>query len=452
MKYSPLELSNLELDFEGITTKTIWLNSAEINRAAELATQVTNEVQQWQIYLNALALFAFEEWLEERAPELTIDREECSILQPNLLNSIAAVSNLKIGNFKVCLFSTGIPIESTIDCPRVVLELPEFNAHFYVAIEIQEEYDRAIVKGFLSYPQIEQFCSGISLEENREWNYRLPLSWFDGNCDRLLLYLRCLEPAAITLPEIPQRSFTSLADMQPEIRAILTNLQASDRPWWEMLNWEQTVTLLNSQNYLKSEQDAERSPKISELQNLIQIITRSALNVSLWLEKEKRKIDELAENLSWVLLPVLTPAGAGLRCATEELDNIITELGNAGIEIPLQARGAYREISLGKHNLRLYAVVWPFLSEENLQEWTLMLVLGCASGVILPTDLKLRVSDSTGILVQRMTNQNNRDAYLYAQIAGNWNEKFLVTISLKDRDNNGVISVTLPPFTFRPQE
>lgn len=445
MKYTPLKNDELELDFEGINTNTIFLQSAQINRAAQIATQVTNESQQWQTYLNALALFVFEEWLEERAPELQLDPGECSILQPNLLNSIAAVCNLKIGNFKVCLLATGVPIEATINCPRVVLELPEFAAHFYVAIEIQEEYDRASVQGFLSYSQIEQFLLQVELEREDLWNYRLPLNCFDPDRDRLLLYLRCLEPAAITLPEITQPSFANLADMQAEIRSILANFQASDRPWWEMLTWEQTTTLLLGQIYLQS----ERSPELFDLQNLLQIVTRSALNVSFWLED---KIDELAEGLSWVLLPVLTPAGAGLRAATEELENIITDLGSAGIEIPLQARGAYREIKLGEYNLRLYAVIWSFLSAENLQEWTLMLVLGCTSDIILPPNLKLRVSDSTGILVQRMTNQNNRDAYLYAQIAGSWDEKFLVSIALKDRHNNEVISVTLPPFTFRSQE
>ncbi|MBD2183838.1 DUF1822 family protein [Aerosakkonema funiforme] len=447
MTYYPKNSGEVFLDFEALSIGAISLLPEEVKRAVEIGNQVSNEAQQWQTYLNALALFAFEKWLNERSAELSVNTEQCSILQPYLDRSIEAVCNLKIGDFRLCLIATGSQIDDRIFCPRAAIELPEFAAHFYVWLEIQEEYEQAIIRGFLRYDRLVQLCSQAKLQPESDWTYSLPLDWFDNDSDRLLLYLCCLEATAIALPEIPQRSLATLLSMQDELAAILFRLESGTRPLWEVLNWKQASAILTSKNCLDSARHLDRSqPEILHLENLLQLLTRPALNVGLWLED---KMNELAEGLAWVLMPVFAPAGSALRCSTQEFETIITELGSEGIEIPLQARGAYRELKLGDVDLRLYAVTWPFLSPENVPEWTLMLILGAYPGEVLPPGLKLGVSDSTGILVQRQTGQNSRDGYIYAQIAGTWDEKFLVSVTLKDRARGKVVSVTLPPFAFR---
>src|SRR4028119_1062128 len=91
------------LDFESFSPETIELSPDSVNQAVELSANIPNEQQQWRTYLNALALSAFEQWLDFRATELTINRENCTILKPEMANAIDAVGNLQVDKFKLCL-------------------------------------------------------------------------------------------------------------------------------------------------------------------------------------------------------------------------------------------------------------------------------------------------------------------------------------------------------------
>jgi len=172
------------------------------------------------------------------------------------------------------------------------------------------------------------------------------------------------------------------------------------------------------------------------------LLTQPAVNVGRWLWDE---LDELAQEFSWQLLPTLTPAPA-MRSPIEEFQSIIMQLQQQDIEIPVQARGAYQDFFLTGIPLRLYAVTWHLLSESDPHLWTLLLVLGTASHQTLPGHLKLRVSDQTGVLVEKGINPQQGDGYLFTRVVGNWNEKFLVSVSLMDE-----VEVNLPPFTFSPK-
>src|SRR4028119_2497392 len=76
-----LDFDERLLDFEVFPTQRVDLSSEAIDQAVELSLQIPNEDRQWQTYLNVLALYGFEEWLETRATDLTINREHCSVLQ-----------------------------------------------------------------------------------------------------------------------------------------------------------------------------------------------------------------------------------------------------------------------------------------------------------------------------------------------------------------------------------
>jgi hypothetical protein len=135
-----------------------------------------------------------------------------------------------------------------------------------------------------------------------------------------------------------------------------------------------------------------------------------------------------------------------MRSPVEEFQAIVTQLRQTEVEIPLEARGAYRDLRLAGMPLRLYAVTWPLLS-SSIPEWTLLLVLGATPGTYLPTGVQLRVSDQTGILVERVLDAQPRHAYFFTRVVGTWDEKFIVTVSLPTG-----IEQTLPPFSFNPQE
>lgn len=434
-----------ELDFEVLPPTAISLSTEEINQALELSHKIPSTNRQWQTYINALALFSVKQWLGERADYLTIKPEESTIFQPSLANAIAVVANLPVGDFKLCLIPTGSLDDSEVSLPQIVVDLPEYVPHFYVLVEVLEEQEAAVISGFISYPDLIKHRQKVNLQPDADWTYPLPLTWFDNEPNRLLLYLRCLEPAAISLPKVNQERPQIDSTMQRELTTLLPQLQSPESELWQVLTWEQGKTVLTNRELLNwvynlQQQTHKYSVKTS-LKDLLKLLTQPAINVGRWLWDE---LDELAQEFSWQLLPNLTPTVA-MRSPTEEFQAIISQLQHQGLEIPYQARGAYQDIFLAGITLRLYAVTWHLLSEADPHLWTLLLILGTASHDALPAHLKLRVSDQTSILLEKEINSEQGDAYLFTRVVGNWNEKFLVSVSFRND-----IEVNLPPFAFYP--
>ncbi|MBE9225125.1 DUF1822 family protein [Phormidium sp. LEGE 05292] len=446
MSYSPNNYTEFSLDFTTVPTEAIGLLPEHIESAIKISNSVQNSDQRWLIYLHSLALFGFVEWVRECAPELSIHKAKCSVLNPTLANLIPGVCNLEIGDFKICLVVQCTLDDREIYLPRVAIDLPEFIPHFYVIVSVREEYDQVIVKGFIRYDKLTELISELNLQPNLDWTYSIPSEWIENETEKLLLYLRCLAATAINLPEISGGRLEKLASIQAEISSLLNSLISPDVPLWEVLNWEQLATIISLEFAAIAETETEDESALTNLDSLLQILTRPALNVGLWLQD---KMDELAQDLAWILMPAFVTSPAALRSTTEEFQLIVADLLNLGVDIPTHARGAYQKIKLSEQQFNLYAVTWPFLAENNVPEWMLLLILGANYGSTLPTGLKLRVSDSTGILVQRKVGPNSPDSYLYIQIAGAWDERFLVTVSLPDRETGQILSVTLPPFTFR---
>ncbi len=449
MTNPPTYTTETWLDFEVLPTQAIDLSPESIDQALELSAQIPNEQRQWQTYLNVLALCGFEQWLESRATELIINRAQCSVLQPPIANAIASVCNLKLNEFKLCLIATGSLTDEEVTLPRAVVDLPEFIPHFYVLVEVQEEQETAVVSGFLSYDQLVNRRATVDLQTDEDWTYQLPLTWFEGDPDRLLLYLRCLEPSAIPLPTVQSDRSMQLSQMRSELEALLPQLQSPERQLWQVLSWEQGAVVLTSPELLNWVYQLQRqtvqtraiAPFQQHLSDILQLLTQPAVNVGRWLWDE---LDELAQELSWVLLPNIAPASA-MRSPTEEFEAIVNELQENGLAIPSQARGGYRDLPFAGYRLRLYAVTWPLVS-STVHEWTLLLVLGTLSDTSLPAGLKLRVSDQTGILVERVLDADDNYPYFFTSVVGTWDEKFIVTVSLTPE-----LELTLPPFAFNPE-
>ncbi|HLO49037.1 MAG TPA: DUF1822 family protein [Kamptonema sp.] len=436
-------LTDSELDFEILPAEAIALTSTCIDRAIQLSKAMQNPGRQWQVYFNALALFAFTQWAEEKTPKIEVNPQKCSILQPKYANIIEGVYNLKVGKFKVCLLAMGSLTDEEVSISRAAIDLPEFIAHFYIVVEVAEEIEEAAILGFIRYDQLIERFRSVNLPGVADWTYRLPLAWFNSNSDDLLLYLRCLEPEAIALPPTPVRHLATLSAMQAQLSPLLPQLRAGDREIWELLSWQQATEILTNPpliNWLYEE--STRSTPESKL-------TQGILNVGLWLRDE---IDDLARELSWVLLPAfnsdrfsLAAAGA-MRSPIEELEAIVTQLERRGTAIPTAARGGCKTLNLASISLRLYVVTWPLLSTENIPEWKLLLILGGSpSGTRLPDGTRMQVSDNVSVLVEQTIDPNTTEPYLYSLVAGTWDEQFTVTLAL----SNGAI-LTLPPFAFRP--
>ena len=455
-------LAEMSSGFESLSTSSISLSNQHINRAIELTHPLRDESRKWYTYLNALALFGFESWLEERGEDFGVRSENCSIFHPEIANTIEAVCNLEVNQFKVCLIAVGSLFDEVVSVPQAVLDLPEYAAQFYVLVEVQEELETVVVSGFISYQNLIAAKANANLEPDGDWTYQVPLQWFEPETDRLLLYFRCLEPAAIPLPETPTRQ-TLLSTQQSQLKTILPQLQTqnqqSNLQLWDLLNWEQGIAILThpellrwvyrAQNSSVLDSQVSQSESIENQTNylfdLLKLLSEPAMNLGRWLRDE---LDSLAGELSWVLIPEFSAATAmrSLRWASEEFESIVQELKRNGEEIPDRAKGGYRDLQLAETSLRLYALTWE-LDSDTVREWKLLLILGTPSQIGLPNEIRLRVSDATGILVEKGLNPDDDYSYIFTAVIGSLEEQFLVTVS-----SGSETQETLPPFGFNPEQ
>ncbi len=436
------EILPMTLEFEQLPPEAITLSQSQIDRAVELSNQIKDESKQWQTYLNALSLSAFEIWLESRGSSFDINRDECTVLEPGLANLIPVVANLKVGEYKVCLITTGSFIDEQVDLSKIVVDLPEYIPHFYVLVEVIESEEKAVIKGFLSYKELSSRQQNVNLEPDYDWTYSIPLTWFCNEPDRLLLYLKCLEPAAIALPAIPANRVENLELVKEELIQILPQLRTKEIK--EVLTWNSAIAIFTTSELidwiynLQTQEETLSTTSIQEhLSDIFKLITQPAINVGRWLWDE---LDTLAEE-TWNLLPNIAPQPV-MRSPVEEFTVISSQLQQQGLEIPVQARVGYQDLSLAGVPLRLYAVTWHLLSESDPNSWTLLLILGTPALESLPTNLKLRVSDQTCVLVEQEVNPELGNSYLFTRVVGNFDEKFLVSVSLGDG-----VEVSLP-FAF----
>jgi hypothetical protein len=270
--------------------------------------------------------------------------------------------------------------------------------------------------------------------------YSLPVDWFSLNADNLLLNLRCLEPSTIPLPA---SSVTPAAtkQVQQKLAEVRPQAQATAHSLGQLLAWEEVVTVLAHPEWLNAstptleqatpevQPEADVSGSTSVMDNI--------LNVATWFQGQ---LDEFAQQLAWVLLPpTLQPAA--LRSATAEWDLLLDNLIQNGLSIPGTAARAYRDFEWAGNTLRLHVITWELDSVEP--EWVLLLVLGGQPHTRLAIGSRLQVRDDSQVLVQQELTDSDR-MYLYAQVVGNQDEQFWVSIG----SNKSMLS--LPPFAFRP--
>jgi Protein of unknown function (DUF1822) len=442
---------DLLLDFESRSLESISLEDESIQKAIQISNTILNPNQKWQTYLNALALFGFEQWIRDRDSELIVDRRQCSLLKPQYANFLEGVCNLQIGDFKLCLLAIGTMFDEVISLPRIICDRPEYAAHFYVFLSVDEEQKQVNIEGFISYSQLVKH----QLQAQSDWTYQIPLAWLDPNVENLLLYLRCLESTAINLPSLESDNKVSLRQLQSALTPLIPQLQSPNRPLWEILSWEQGELLLTTPelvNWLYNIRTGSSGQNLATITNrlsqILQPLSQGVINVNLWLQEE---LDRVSQNLAWMLLPSEILVPSELRSIAlptrvsdfENLEGFLQNLRRTGVEIPPETRGSYKDFSLDNNPLRLYALTWSMLSENNLPEWALLLILGAQPERVIPQGIKLQVSDANGVLDEQLLEQTRENTYLYTLVIGTIDEQFSVAISLSNGE-----TLTLPPFAF----
>mgnify|MGYP001800270246 FL=1 len=362
-------------------SEIIQLEPEQIEKAWQITEQVKAEKNKLQIYFQALALVAFEEWLNKREPNLSIDTKQNSLFNRESAKAINAVCNLQVGDFKVCLIPTVGFSDELIFIPETVVRVHEFLADFYVVIGVEDELEIAAIRGFNRYEDLVNMIAKIPVLSDT--SYKVNLVQFHQQTDELLLELQCSSTADITLPEAS----------------------------------------VNQTNHLK---------------DLMQILTQKTVNAGLWMQNQ---LDELAQELSWQLLPAPSPLRKYQVTPAEDLDNILTEIDD--VEIPSVAARSYLNLELGEAKLRLYAITWYLPKAEG--DWSLLLILGVIPGNKFPVEAKLRISNLTEVLDEPVLSADSDTDNLYIQIAGSKQEKFLVTVTSADGNEASVL------FEFRPE-
>ncbi len=365
-----LDTSTEMISFPALT-ETLTLELEQQQQALEMANQIAEKPGTLAIYLQELALLVFEDWLEKREPSLQVERAANGLgyseLSQAMSKVINAVFNLQVGHFKICLIPTFGFSDPFVTLPEAIVTIPQFTAHFYVVIAIDDDLGIAGIKGVNRYDQLVRNVSKIAVGSDH--NYEIPLSKFTMSGDDLLLDLQCLSPEEIPLPEIPQ-------------------------------------------------------PDPNYVSDVLEILNQRAINVGQWLHNQ---IDDLAEELSWELLPAPSPALRFRRNPAQELAEIITIID---IEIPAAAVRSYRDFQLAGIPLRLYAITWQLPQSEPEGDWSILLILGASPGNSSPSGIKLRITDYTMVLDQQELSTN--EDYLFTQFVGANHEKFLATITTAD--------------------
>ncbi len=178
-------------DFRLFLPETVWLEPEHFIKANQISSKdIRKNNDSWQVYLNTLALLAFEVWLQERLPDKLIAKDT---------NSIETAGNLKVGEFKFCAIATEHLLEEIVNIPLSLIENPFDSAHFYVLLEVLEEEEEVLIRGFISYNQLIEIKSNTELPIS-EGCYQLPLSLFDMEPNHLLVYQHYIKASEFTAP------------------------------------------------------------------------------------------------------------------------------------------------------------------------------------------------------------------------------------------------------------
>lgn len=180
-------------DIRLLIPETIWLEIEHFDEAQALVNlnagsnknSTVNQLQQWQAYLNALALFGLETWLNERIKVST----SCDT------KAISQYGIIKVGEFKICLIAAEQILDEVVNLPQQALNNSE-AIHFYALLEVNEEQEQLIIRGFIRYDQLVNY---LDTSSNTLYNncYQLPLSLLDTEPSHLLFYIRYVEPSTI---------------------------------------------------------------------------------------------------------------------------------------------------------------------------------------------------------------------------------------------------------------
>ncbi len=234
MAISLINTSHLRLSLP----EPLWLEPEYFEQANADSEHLRSEPDRWKAYLNSLSLSAFEAWAKENLPAATI-----RAIAPQTAATRHFNRHLNIEGFKTCLITTEHVLDETIRFPESIIQQPELAAHLYVVIEVLEEQQEAVIRGFLRYDELIQQLSRVTQPSASQASDQrlLPLSLWDQEINHLLGYVQYSHPSTVQLPE---------AAVQPAAAATKESIFTRLSQWLDNAltgEWQSINRLINPQ-------------------------------------------------------------------------------------------------------------------------------------------------------------------------------------------------------------
>jgi Protein of unknown function (DUF1822) len=224
-------------NFRLLQPEVIDLEPEYFEQAQKVSSTVLDESNQWQTYLNTLAHIGFMQWLRHfLEPSVHSDYDNTQLLDSVSLPGVASLC--QIDQFRFCLLTMEHVLHETVSIPQATLNNPSLAPHFYVAIEILEEQERIILRGFFRYDTLTQYLDRIHCQPSASGFYSLPLSAFDLELNHLLFSCRHLDSDAVMQSDLVHQTVpipTSIISATTGVSQSFQSVRTSLSRWLEGL-------------------------------------------------------------------------------------------------------------------------------------------------------------------------------------------------------------------------
>jgi hypothetical protein len=426
---------------KSIAPERLWLAYSSSDRErAKLASQChANPTASQNAYLNRLCLDVFDRWVRENwetAPAAWPDERELASIW-EAVNGTALV----LDRTRLVLIPSDALDTEMLSVPQEWVDIPKWAADYYLAVQIDLEGDWLCIWGYTTHRTLK--TKGNYDPIWRTYSLEREAIVPDLEVMRVAAAMGLKETAEVSpLPALISPAAETLIHQLSQPSPYSPRLEVEFDRWAAILERDDW----RSQLYRQRQQNASVGADLSAAKPHLEPKSRETINVGLWLQE---RMDRLAREMSWVLLPPLILEGVAvrsLRSPVREIAGVVAQLQSQGIEIPITARSAYQDLLLGDSSLRLYAVTWLTMPAESVPQWFLLLVLTPQFGDRLLPETTMQISDESELLNATTLPLHASDDYIYAAVSGTWSETFSVTLSLA----NGTF-LTLPPFAFDPE-
>ena len=370
------------LDYLDATdSELVPINVTDLETACELSQRISEPGKQWPVYLNALALFGFRQWLQGRSLNFRFQDEHCIIAEPTIVDGVSAVCKLTANQFKICLIALESDSTDTVPIPKSVFDRIDLRAHCYIFISIYEEQEAIGLRGYIFHDVIPD-----SPDSEQDF-YSISTDRLATNFDHLLLHLTCLEPTPIA----------RLSPTNLPIKQWLIEPAINTRRWFQRQIGAAIDNAMESMTW-----------QLTSSMTLASALRESSVNDSIS-----------------AILNDLIRQGVEISPESRSATRAIT-LG----EYDLQLHAIVSRVPS---------------ETDSTDDWSLLLILKRSDDQPLPRGIQLEVYESCSNQVVQQVVSLDQSGYLFIDIVATQEEALIITIALADGTAIALSPITFQP-------